>query len=934
MRIYNFKQSKLNDPKQIIIVCLLTILLFGSKCLMAQDNLEKNKITIKYDQVAIDSILKDLQTKIPYRFFYDIQQLDTNRLYFNFLANNIDDALERILHESNLHFSIFNKNIFITKGSTVSTQLPQYNIQEDSDSILVNKKEESRFMGKEIQVAARDNKTVVIGNNQSDKNINNFAISGFVRDAKTGEPVGAASLFISNSPIGSVADQYGFFKLMLSRGVHTLNIQSIGMEDRQIPIKVIGEGRINISMDTRIIALKGVVVTAEKMNTIRNTQLGVQKLNIKTIKQVPVVFGEADVLRVLLTTPGVKSVGEASTGLNVRGGSADQNLILFNETHVFNPAHFFGMFSAFNPEIVKEVEIFKASIPAKYGGRLSSVININTKEGNKKKYEGSAGVGLLTTRFNLEGPIVKDKSSFIIGGRTTYANWLLKKLPSEYKNSKAGFYDANIVLTHELNKKNTLYITGYMSKDQFNLNSDTVYAYNNYNASLKWRHSFHNKLYSLTSVGFDKYQYQIHSKRIPVNAYKMSFDISQLHFKSNFNYLVNNKHSIDYGFNGNLYFINPGSYVPYNNESQIIPKVMQREQALEMALYFSDTYKISRKLSADLGLRYSMYSFLGPNTVNNYRDGALIIEDNLISTTQYSKGKNIKTYQGPEFRIGIRQLINATLSVKAGYNSLRQNIHMLTNTTAMAPTDIWKLSDAHIKPQSGDQLSLGLFKSLKSNTVEISLEGYYKRIKNYLDFRSGAKLVLNKHIETDILPTNGKAYGVEFQLKKLTGKLNGWISYTYSRILLKADNFDNGEIINNGAYYPANYDKPHDATIVGNYKVSHRFSLSLNATYSTGRPITLPIGKYYYNNSFRTLYGNRNEHRIPDYFRMDFSMNIDGNHKLNQKTHNSWTIGIYNLTGRKNPFSVYYVSENGVINGYKLSIFGTAIPYINFNIRF
>jgi len=351
-------------------------------------------------------------------------------------------------------------------------------------------------------------------------------------------------------------------------------------------------------------------------------------------------------------------------------------------------------------------------------------------------------------------------------------------------------------------------------------------------------------------------------------------------------------------------------------------------------VYLNDRYKISGALTLEGGIRFSLYNYLGPKTVNTYAPGLPVTLDNVTGTTVYGKGKNIVSYSAPEYRVSARYALTDSFSIKASFNSQRQYIHMLSNTAAMAPTDIWKLSDPSIRPQSGNQVSLGLYKNLKSNTIEVSLEVYYKKMTDYLDYKSGANLVLNHNIETDVIATKGKAYGVEFLIKKLTGNLNGWISYTWSRVLLKQSDPTAGELINKGDFYPANYDKPHDLTIIGNYRINHRFSLSLNATYSTGRPITLPVGRFYYAGSERTLYARRNEYRIPDYFRTDFSMNIDGNHKIYQKTHNSWTIGVYNLTGRKNPYSVYYVSENGLVNGYKLSIFGSAIPYINFNIRF
>lgn len=895
-------------------------------------------VTASFDSARIEKFLNILEQQTGYHFYYDTTQLDTTRIVLSVKDQPLPEVLELGLKNTGLLFTIDNqKNVFISSGLAVQTELPtsfyetakaaQKDTSTTSDMDLNEAQEK-------IQVAKQENKVYIVGQKSLDNSNGRVTVTGYIRDAKTGEPVIGASVYIQNPPIGVATDQYGYFTIQLPKGKQTLFIQSIGMTDAKRQLLVQGDGKINIEMQSTVMTLKRVIVSTEKASNIKSLQMGSQKIDIKTIKQVPVVFGEADVLRVALTMPGVKSVGEASTGLNVRGGSADQNLILFNDATIYNPAHFFGMFSAFNPEVVKDVELFKSSIPAKYGGRLSSVVNITSREGNKKNISGSAGIGLLTSRLNIEGPLIKDKSSFIFGARTTYADWLLQLLPQEYKNSKANFYDLNFNITHEINKKNFLYLTAYLSKDRFNLNSDTVYNYGNKNISLKWKHIFNNKVYALITGGYDNYNYKISSEKNPVNAYSLGFDINQAYFRTHINYFVNSKHTVEFGLNSIFYKLHPGNYGPEGKESLVVPEIMQSEQALESALYVSDKYNINNNFSVEGGLRYAVYNFLGPYTVNNYPDGVAKTEENILGTTTYDKGKFIKTYTGPEFRLSARYLLSQTLSIKAGYNSQRQYIHMLSNTAAMAPTDIWKLSDPNIKPQYGDQVSLGIYKNLKNNTVEMSFEIYYKRIKDYLDYKSGAVLVLNPHIETDVLETHGKAYGAEFLIKKLTGKLNGWISYTYSRVLLQADNFETGEVINGGKYYPANYDKPHDVTFIGNYRFSHRFSVSLNATYSTGRPITLPIGRFYYADGERTLYADRNANRIPDYFRTDFSMNIEGNHKIHQKTHNSWTIGVYNVTGRKNPYSVYYISENGVVNGYKLSIFGTAIPFVNFNIRF
>jgi hypothetical protein len=895
-------------------------------------------ISLHLKQVRVWEALDGIEKQSGYRLYYDTLELDTTRIDIDVDGLSAFKALDRLLAGSEVSYSVDRqRHIFIGKGEAINTGLPAGYFEKKApekaavlDDTLRDYLED---VGKE-PVSTIENKLFVIGDKTVVPPQGPVHLAGYARDAKTGEPVVGASIYVENPRIGVASDQYGYYSIALPRGRHILNIQSIGMRDTRRLIMIYGDGKLNIDLRTQVLTLKKVIVSAEKASNVKRTEMGVQKIDIKTIKQVPVVFGEADVLRVVMTMPGVKTVGEASTGLNVRGGSADQNLVLFNDATIYNTAHFFGMFSAFNPEVVKDVELYKSSIPAKFGGRLSSVLDINSREGNKKEIQGSAGVGLLTSRLNIEGPLVRDKTSFILGGRTTYANWLLADLPSQYKNSRASFYDLNLNISHEINKKNSLYFTGYLSQDHFNLNNDTTYGYGNRNLSLKWKHIYSNKLYMLITGGYDRYQYSISSRQNPVNAYQLAFDINQLYLRTHFNWYISASNTLEFGANTLRYHLHPGSYEPVGAKSLVVPDVLQNEQAQESAAYVSDKFTITNDLSIEAGVRYSVFNALGPGLVNIYAPGLPVTTDNQLGTHQYSSGQVMKTYGGPEYRVSGRYVLTDNLSIKAGYNTQRQYIHSLSNTTAMAPTDIWKLSDPNIRPQHGDQVSLGLYRNFKANTIETSVEVYYKRIRDYLDYKSGAQLVMNHHIETDVLETQGKAYGVELLVKKLTGKLNGWFSYTWSRVLLRQSDPNAGEVINGGNYYPANYDKPNDVTAVSNYRFTHRFSLSLNATYSTGRPITLPIGVFNYAGSQRTLYADRNAYRIPDYFRMDFSMNIDGNHRIHQKTHNSWTLGIYNLTGRRNPYSVYYVSENGLINGYKLSIFGSAIPFVNFNIRF
>jgi len=925
----------MNAKRLYIFLTIISFGLMTGRC--SAQGTPPPAVTLDLHQVSYNDFLQALEKQTGFRFFYDTADFDTTRIDVNVQAQPLFSVLNNFFSGTGISWSADRfRHVFIAKGEAINTGLPQgFFDKADSGRLAIGDtvRDYLEEVGK-IAVATIENKLYVIGDKANGSLPGKINLAGYTLDAATGEPIVGASIYVENPRIGVSSDQYGYYSISLPRGRHVLNIQSIGMRDTRRLIMVYGDGKMNIELHTQVMTLKKVIVSAEKASNIKGTAMGVQKIDIRTIKQVPVVFGEADVLRVVTMLPGVQTVGESSTGLNVRGGSTDQNLVLFNDATIYNSAHFFGFFSAFNPEVVKDVELFKSSMPARYGGRLSSVLDINGRDGNKRNFAGSAGIGLLTSRLNIEGPIVKDKTSFIVGGRTTYADWLLQDLPAQYKNSRASFYDVNLTISHEINKRNNLYLTGYLSEDHFNLNNDTTYAYGNRSLNLKWKHIFSNKWNSVMSAGYDRYQYSIGSTQNPVNAFNLGFNINQLYFRANFNYYLSASHTIEFGLNTLRYKLHPGFYVPVGGKSLVVPDSLQAEQAQESALYLSDHYTVTNAFSIDAGLRWSLFNYLGPSVVNNYAPGLPLTVQTQTGTTPYGSGSNIKTYGGPEYRLSLRYVLTENFSLKAGYNTARQYIHMLSNTTAMAPTDIWKLSDPNIKPQYGDQISLGAYHNFKSNTIETSVEVYYKRIHDYLDYRSGAQLIMNPHIETDVLETHGKAYGVELLIKKLTGKLNGWVSYTYSRILLQQNNPNEGPLINEGKWYPADYDKPNDATVVANYRFNHRFSVSANATYSTGRPITLPIGVYYYAGSLRTLYADRNAYRIPDYFRTDFSMNIEGNHKVHQRTHNSWTVGVYNLTGRHNPYSVYYVSENGLVNGYKLSIFGSAIPFVNYNIRF
>jgi hypothetical protein len=890
-----------------------------------------------FDSTSFSNFVTQIESVTSYHFYYDAAEMDSFKVDLHVHQQTLDSVLTQLFKNTAFHFAIDSVNeVFVTRHVKIQTIFPEdfFTIAGSStDTIETNDFQPGQASQK--LKSSVENRLVEIGSLAANPNHGKATLAGYVRDSKNGEAISGATVYVDSLSVGTTTDSYGYFSLTLPPGRHELHISSVGMQETIRQVLLHSDGKLTVELLDFVPTLKGVTIIADRNSSIRNLQMGVEKLSIKTIRQVPVVLGEADILKVVLTLPGVTSVGEASTGFNVRGGSPDQNLILFNDATIYNPSHLFGFFSAFNTDVVKSVELYKSTIPEKYGGRLSSVLDVEGREGNSKKISGIGGIGPLTSKLMIEGPIVKDKTSFIVGGRTTYSNWLLHNLHNTaFKNSEGSFYDVDLHLSHTIDSKNSLYLNGYLSNDAFKLNSDTLYKYSNRNANLKWKHIFSNKLYGVLTSGYDHYEYNVSSESNAVSGFKVGFDISQSYIRTDFNYAASPKHFINFGLNSVHYKLHPGSFVPEGSQSLVVPDILDAEQGLESALYVGDQITVSPKFSMNAGLRYSIFNYRGPHSVYNYVPGVPREVVTITDTSFYSKGSNIKTYTAPEVRLAFRYSVGNDASLKLSLNTTAQYIHMLSNTTAISPTDTWKLSDPHIKPQQGDQVSLGFYKNFASNSIETSIEVYYRQIKNYLDYKTGANLVMNHHIETDVIRSQGKGYGAELSIKKLSGRLNGWFSYTYSRIFLRTDDPLSGENVNNGKYYPANYDKPNIVNLIGNYQFSHRYSISLNMIYSTGRPITLAEGIYNYSGSQRLFFSQRNEFRIPDYFRTDLSVSIDGNHRLKQKIHNSWSFGVYNLTFRKNAYSVYFVEENGKIKGYELSIFGTAIPFITYNFRF
>lgn len=889
---------------------------------------------ITADNRPLTEVLQQVQQQTKYRFYWIASETAGINVSVDTDAKDIHQLMKALLNGTDLKYTIHDdQTVFLLKNK-ILMEVPPLFVQEKGSTIDGN--HELLLSGK--QKATSANKIYVVGKAGNPTNQKMIELTGTITSFKTGEPVTGVNMVVKNPTwSAAVSDANGRYVLKVPQGEVDIEMTGIGIIDTHRRLMVYENGILDIELEDKMQTLEEVTVTANKVENVKGVQMGVQALAVEDLKTIPTAFGELDVIKVVQALPGVKTMGEASSGLNVRGGSTDQNLIQWNEGTIYNPTHLFGFFSAFNGSIVQDMELYKGSIPAKYGGRISSVLDINSRRGNKEKYQGEISLGLLTSSLALEGPIKKDKTSLLLAGRTTYSDWLLNLLPekSRYKNGKAGFYDLNLLLSHQFSQKDNLYISGYYSHDRFNFLENEKYEYANANASLQWAHLFNDNFRMTTTAGYDHYDYATKSWQDEHNAYKMGYDINQYYLKMDFNHSQLEKHRIDWGLNAIMYDINPGKVQPHGSASLYIPKTLQKEKALEAALYLNEEWEITPQLTASIGARYSLFNAFGKRTFNTYKDGELPSILNITGTE--SRNGNLKTYHAPEFRLGLRYAFTDNFSVKAGFNTMQQYIHKVSNTMTMSPTDTWKLSDMFIEPQKGIQYSLGFYKNLMDDQLEASIEGYYKTMDNYLDYRSGAQLLMNDHLETEVLPTEGRAYGVEFMLKRPKGKFNGWFSYTYSKTELRQSDARIARPANKGEWYPAEYDKPHDIKLVGNYQITQRYSASLNVDYSTGRPQTMPVSQYYSNTIGATsfVFSERNGVRIPDYFRVDLSFNIKPTHRLNAKTYTFFTIGVYNLTGRKNVYSIYFKNEGEEgMKGYRMSIFGAPIPYASFNVKF
>ncbi|MBP4143155.1 TonB-dependent receptor [Flavobacterium sp. P4023] len=769
-----------------------------------------------------------------------------------------------------------------------------------------------------------------------------FTLSGTIMDANTNETLIGVNIVIPELKIGVTTNEYGFYSITLPQGTHVLQISSLGYQTIQESINLTQNNKKNFNLSSNETALKEVVITGSSSKTdIKRPEMSVNKLSISTIKKMPVVLGEVDVIKSLLLLPGVTNAGEGASGFNVRGGGADQNLILLDEATIFNSSHVFGFFSVFNPDAIKDLKLYKGGIPARYGGRASSVLDIYQKDGSSKGFHVNGGIGLISSRILAEGPLVKDKGSFLIGGRSSYAHLFLK-LSEKQKDNAAYFYDLNTKLSYKLNPNNNLYLSGYFGRDVFALNKSFTNIYGNSTLNLRWNHLFSDKLFSNLSLIYSDYYYGLDLDFV---GFKWDSGIKNYNIKYDFKNYISDKFKLNYGVNGIYYKFNPGTIKPTDDNSGINFDQLDKKYAFEPALYINADHDLSDKIAISYGIRYSLFYRLGQSTVNIYENNSPVTFNSdlkiyekatPIGTEFYKKNKTIQSYDNFEPRFSLSYQLSENQSIKTSYNRMVQYLQLISNTSSPTPLDIWTPSDNFIKPQIADQVALGYFRNFKDGDYSLEVETYYKKVKNRLDYIDGANLIANRAIEQVILNGQLRSYGLELMFKKNEGKLNGWISYTLSKSEQQTPGRTNLESgINNGAWYSSAYDKLHNIAITAAYNLNEKWSFGGNFAMQSGQPVTYPDGRYEYLGITVPSYGLRNENRLPTYHHLDLSATLTPKKNLGRNWKGEWVFSVYNVYNRKNAASINFRqnADTGNNEAVKTSIFGI-VPAVSYNFKF
>ncbi|MBN2273556.1 MAG: TonB-dependent receptor [Bacteroidales bacterium] len=899
--------------------------------LHASAQLFNNSIVRNYDNVQKIQLLEE---KFSVRIFYDSASIDKN--VFNDLpysSSSVEEALRGLLDNTELTFRKMQEAAYVLLPAEIVRSLA-----EKPDELL----------------GIHDN-TLVVGSLENYKRNKAAVINGLIMDGKSGTPLPGAIVAVKSLEIGVASDMQGLFSMSLKPGNYKISVSCIGFEDFNALVKVLSTGDLTIELFEKSIKLEEVAVYARRADqNITGDQMSLVEIDRKSIKELPLITGEKDLIRSFSLLPGIKSTGEFGTGISVRGGGNDQNLFLIEETPLYNTSHVFGLISAISPDIANNVSLYKGFIPAEFGERASSVIDIQLKRGNEKKYAANGGIGLFSSRLAIEGPVVKDKVSFLVAGRSSYSDWLLNRIPDvQLANSKANFYDIYAGINGMIAKRHRLFLMVYNSYDFFNYDHQLHYANKNTAGELKWNFSRSQVLDYVVSISYSDNSIVKKDLEYASKSYRLQNGIQSVSLRGDAIYNLNRHHAIKAGIQAIRYSVNQGKQDPRDTVSRALDVKLEANLGLETALYITDNITINNYISLNLGLRYSMFFNLGPYTVNNYQPGLPISEATLSGSTYYKKNELIRMYHGPEPRFSLRYQLNGSTSAKLSYSRNMQYLSLVSASAVQSPDDVWQLANTYFRPVISNAFAMGFYKNLRHNTLETSFEIYYRVIDNLSEFRDGARLTIDAYsdafqtsmvnipFESELINAIGRNYGAEIMLKKSQGDLEGWISYTYSRSLKKTNGLYAQEIIRDNTWYPSSYDKPHDLNTMLTYHYNRRLRVSANFTYSTGRAVTLPEAIYYTENAWHVTYRPRNSERLPDYHRLDLSVSFDESLRLKKKWKGSWTFSVLNVYGRKNAYSVFFKPENSSKENnyrsfglYKLYIIGRPLPTLTYNFIF
>lgn len=823
----------------------------------------------------------------------------------------VEELLDYLQNIEEVNLS-YNKTIIDGKARVTLTD-QNLTLKQVLEEVIANSGLQYSYYGKQIILTRKPKGTT---GEKKEK----YAISGFVKDLNTGEDLIGASVLIDGlAGIGTVTNAYGFYSISLPAGQYSVTAQFVGLEPFSKEINLVKDTKVDFALDETNVNLTAVVVTAEKGDdNIKSMEMGVEKIALNEVEKIPVLFGEKDVLKTIQLRPGVKSAGEGSSGFYVRGGKADQNLILLDEATVFNASHLLGFFSVFNADALKDVKLYKGTQPAQYGGRLSSVLDIHMKEGNNQNFGVSGGIGLIASRLSVEGPIVKGKGSFSVSGRRTYADVLLKAVNKDFKDAKLYFYDLNAKANYQLGEKDRLYLSGYFGQDVFGYDDLFGFNWGNKTGTLRWNHLFGNNLFSNTSVIYSNYDYEIDISSDDYERYIIS-RIQNFNLKQDFEYFAGTRSEFRFGLNSIYYKFIPGVIT----DKEVPTSELDHTYGWENAVYGYQVYKPNANLNVEYGLRLTSFSNVGAATFYEYDD-----EENKTDSTSLSGGEIGNTYFNLEPRFALNYIINPETSLKFAYGRNAQYLHLLSNSTSGNPTDVWISSSPNVKPELSDQVSLGFFKNLRENAYEFSAEVYYKYLQNQIDYKDGAQLQFNENVESQLLYGKGRAYGLELMLNKKAGKLHGWVSYTLSRTEKKIDG------INNGSYYPSTQNRTHDLSVVAMYDLSKKWSLSASWIYYTGSAVTFPSGKYSIDGNVYNYYTERNGYTMPNYHRLDLGATWIA--RKTEKSESSWNFSLYNAYGRKNAYYITFEEDEDDptrTQAVQTTLFRW-IPSITYNFKF